>query len=333
MARDGDPPAVPALSATARVRHGAAALAALVLTTLVPRALLAHTGQPIEPHDLATAWTTDPVQLIGLALAGWMYGRGLVRLWRAAQPGRGVRRWEAASFAIGWLVLVVALVSPLHAMGEVLFSAHMVQHELLMVVAAPLLVLGRPLIPFVWAMSPRWRRITGSWSKTPAIRVPWRVLTHPMSAWLIYAVTLWVWHLPQLYQASLAHEWVHALQHVSFLGSALLFWWALLQGHDEAMASGAAILYVFTTMLHNGLLGALLTFATTVWYPAYYATTGPWGLTPLEDQQLAGLIMWIPAGISYLVAALVVLARWLRLAEWRDARSERDSAVASVIRP
>ena len=102
-------------------------------------------------------------------------------------------------------------------------------------------------------------------------------------------MALWAWHIPFLFQATLESTWVHAFQHASFLGSALLFWWAVLHGRSRPMGFGAAVLYMFTTALHSGLLGALLTFARSAWYPVYSGTTQPWGLSPLEDQQLGGL--------------------------------------------
>jgi len=113
-------------------------------------------------------------------------------------------------FAAGWLVLALSLLSPVHALGGALFSAHMAQHELLMNVAAPLLVLGRPLIPFVWALSPRWRRVTGRWSAGRSFAVPWRALTHPVNAFLLHAAAIWVWHLPSLYDATVSSEVMHA---------------------------------------------------------------------------------------------------------------------------
>lgn len=293
--------------------------------------MLAHVGEPLAPHDLASAWSTDPFIVGGLAVTAWVYVRGVRRLWRAAEPGRGVRRREAWCFALGWLTLAIALVSPLHAMGEVLFSAHMVQHELLMVLAAPLLVMGRPLVAFVWALSPRWRRRSGAWAHRDGVRTVWRSITAPVAAWSIHAAALWLWHLPGPYQATLTHGGVHAAQHWSFLGSALLFWWALLGARERSGERGAGVLYLFTTMLHTGILGALLTFSDVLWYPAYYATTGPWGISPIDDQRLGGLIMWIPAGTVYIVAALVILARLLRDSSWsveRQARAARGALVA-----
>ena len=118
---------------------------------------MAHEGKPHHASDLPYTWGLDPLVILSLALSGWLYWRGVRRLWREAQTGRGIARWEAAAYAGGWFMLFVALVSPLHPMGEVLFSAHMTQHELLMLVAAPLLVMGRPLPYFLWGLPDSWR--------------------------------------------------------------------------------------------------------------------------------------------------------------------------------
>jgi putative membrane protein len=241
--------------------------------------------------------------------------------------GRGLRRIEFWSFVAGWLTLVVALVSPLHAWGNALFSAHMVQHELLMLVAAPLLIVGKPVAILLSGLPRGWAPALARFGKAE----PWRTVTHlcshPAIAWLIHAIVLWAWHLPSLFQATLTSNLVHAAQHISFLGSALLFWWAVIYGRQRAAGYGIAVLYLFTTAMHTGLLGALLSLAGAPWYPAYAGTTESWGLTLLEDQQLGGLIMWIPAGIVYIVAGLVLFAAWLRESEKRASRS-RPSAAA-----
>jgi cytochrome c oxidase assembly factor CtaG/cytochrome c2 len=197
----------------------------------------------------------------------------------------------------------------------------MIQHEVLMLVAAPLLVLGRPLPLFLRALPLLWRRQLGKLGKS--LRGSWRVLTQPLVAWTLHAAALWIWHIPRLFQATLTSELAHAWQHLSFFGTALCFWWALLSGHQERQGYGVAVLAVFTTALHSSLLGALLTFAPTPWYPAYAHTTAAWGLTPREDQQLGGLVMWIPAGVVYLLAALALGAGWLRAMERQMRRQGR----------
>jgi putative membrane protein len=282
-----------------------------------------HGGQPHDWHDLARAWSFEPLVVISLGLMAVLFTVGLYRLWREAPKRRSIRTWEALCFAGGWLALFVALVSPVHAWGRVLFSAHMSQHEILMLVAAPLLVLGRPLIAFLWALPLNWSRRLGNIAKIACINRTWRALTIPLVAWLVHAVALWTWHIPALFEATLYSDTVHTLQHLSFLLSALLFWWALIHGPQGAMGYGAAVLYLFTTSVHSGALGALLTIAGSVWYPSYAPLTASWGLTPLEDQQLGGLIMWIPASLVYVIAGLALFAGWLREADLRATRRER----------
>ncbi len=293
---------------------------------------LAHEGEghergPKDWHDLWRTWGLEPGVVVPLALSAWLYARGLARLWRQAGVGHGVTRWEAASFAAGWLALVVALVSPLHPWGGVLFSAHMTQHEILMLAAAPLLVLGKPAVATLKGLPAGWARRAVRWAGAGRLRRAWAVAVNPFVAWLIHAAVLWAWHIPALFQATLGNEWVHALQHLSFLLSALLFWWAVLEGPQRAAGYGAAVLYLFTTAFHSGLLGAILTLAGSVWYPAYRETTASWGLTPLEDQQLGGLIMWVPACLVYLAAGLALLAAWLRDSE-RRVRSRESRSLA-----
>ncbi|HET6836607.1 MAG TPA: cytochrome c oxidase assembly protein [Gemmatimonadales bacterium] len=280
----------------------------------------AHDGQPLAPHDLWSAWSFEPAVVAAVVLTAWLYLRGVRALWSTAGRGRGVQLWEAATFGAGWVLLVVGLVSPLHRLGEVLFSAHMAQHELLMAAAAPLLVLGRPIVAFLWGVPMHWRRAAGSWSATKPVRKVWGALTRPVVAWTLHAIAIWFWHAPSLYQATLASDAIHTLQHVSFLGTGLLFWWSLFRGRDGRLGTPFAVVYLFTTAVHTSLLGALLTFSSRLWYPLYASRTAAWGLTPLEDQQLAGVIMWVPAGLAYVIATLAIAGSWLREPTPRPAR-------------
>lgn len=257
-----------------------------------------------------------------LLLSVWFYLKGVRRLWRAASPGRGVSRGEAACFIAGWLVLVAALMPPVHTLGEMLFSVHMVEHELLMAVAAPLLVLGRPIIAFLWAMPQTGRRGLGSLSRARPVRCVWLFAASPFVAWTIHAIALWIWHLPALFEAALASDLVHSLQHFCFLGAALLYWTSLLRCRHDGGSRGAAVMSLFATTLHSSILGALMTLGKLAWYPAYSGRSAAWGLTAIEDQQLAGLVMWVPGGIVYLGAALALAATWLRESETRARRWE-----------
>lgn len=245
--------------------------------------------------------------LLGSAV---LYAHGIRRLWRSAGHGRGIPSTAVVAFALGWLTLALALVSPLDALGGRLFSAHMVQLDLLMVVAAPLLVIGRPLAAWAWAFEPPVRQALGRTARTQAVQLPWKALSDPVIAWGLQAVALWSWHVPSLFTAALENDGLHVLQHVSFLATALFFWRAAL-GHDprRGQGTGQAIALLFTTMLHTAALGALLGLAPTPWYEPYIATTNALGIDPLDDQQLAGLVMWVPAGLADVVVALVLLGR------------------------
>jgi putative membrane protein len=249
------------------------------------------------------------------ALLG-IYALGVVRVWRNAGYGRGIRPLEAAAFAAGWTSLVVALSPPLDEWSETWLVAHMMQHELLMVVAAPLIAMSAPLIAVLWAVPARIRRPTLELIRRPPMTTLWMALTAPAAAFLLHALALWIWHLPVLYEYALAHEGVHAMQHLCFFGTAALFWWGISYGRYGRVGYGAAVVYVFATAVHSGVLGALLTFAPRVWY-APYLIDHPAGLTPLEDQQLAGLLMWVPASVIFAAGGLVLFALWLRESDRR----------------
>ncbi|WP_448190846.1 cytochrome c oxidase assembly protein [Azospirillum sp. sgz301742] len=240
---------------------------------------------------------SEPWVLLPLLLSGGLYAAGVARLWGSVGAGRGIRPMQALCFAAGWLTLAAALVSPLHEAGGASFTAHMVEHELLMVVAAPLLVVSRPVGAFLWAF-PRGARpgLVGGF-RTPPVRAAWRALCDPVVATVLHGAALWAWHLPAAFDAALDGEALHSLQHASFLVSALFFWWAMRE-----QGGGLAVLCLFATSVHGTLLGALLTVAPR----PLYAYAGP-----LADQQMAGLIMWVPAGMAYAGAGLALCGRWI----------------------
>lgn len=245
----------------------------------------------------------EPSPLLAVLVVGGLYARGVHAVWTRAGRGHGIRAWQVATFGTGLLALLVALESPLDGLSADLFAAHMVQHLLLILVAAPLLVLPAPLAGLLWGLPADARRgvvVLGRW--LPG----W--LGRPAVAFGLHVLAVWAWHLPRLYEAAVANPWVHVAEHACFLGTAALFWWALLHRRG---AYGAAVLYVFGMAIQSTALGALLTFARSPWYASHLATTAAWGLSPLEDQQLAGLIMWVPGGLIYLAAALGLFGMWL----------------------
>lgn len=274
---------------------------------------MAHPGEHTSPwaDTLHGPWSPLWLPWAMLAMSGLMYTVGVLRLWRRGAVGRGLRPWEIGAFALGWLTIVLAQVSPLAWLSEQLFSAHMTQHELLMLVAAPLLVLGRPMVVMMWALPAGARRWAGDLTQEPVVGTPWRFLTTPVVVWALHGAALWLWHLPAWYEGALASDNVHLVQHACFLGTAALFWWTIVHGRYGRIGYGMAVLYVFTTMLHSGLLGAMFTFAPRAIYPAYARTAPSWNVSAVEDQQLAGLIMWIPFGIVFLVVGLALFAAWM----------------------
>jgi len=284
------------------------------------RTVAAHAGAPPAPHDLWQAWNWDPWLLAGLLGTSYLYARGVYALWHSAGVGRGVSHSQIGLFSLGMLTLVVALVSPLDALSDALFSAHMVQHMLLLYVAPLCFVLGAPPALLMWSMPKPWRRPMTHWWRqsvwSQLVHRLWQFVLKPLSIWSLFALVLWVWHAPLLYQAAVVNRWIHVLEHSSFFSVSLLFCWLLVYaGRTNRAGYGIILLIIFTTAMHSGLLGALLTFAATPLYPVYAASVGPWGLTLLVDQQLAGVIMWIPVGFFYLAAMLILVARWLRQLE------------------
>ena len=292
---------------------------AAALWVLFLRPAGAHIDAP-DAEAPSLAWAYEPWVFACLAIAAALYALGAWKLWHKAGVGRGLTLGDAAAFVAGCFTLFVALVSPLDALGGKLFSAHMVQHELLMIVAAPLLVLSRPFGVWLWALPLQWRQMLGQAVRLPVLRVPWRFFSLPLIAWLVHALALWLWHVPAWFDAALADNAIHTLQHLSFLLTALFFWWALLDEQAQAPGNGVAMLYLFTTMIHTGALGALMTFSAAPWYVGYHERSLLFGLSPLEDQQLGGLIMWIPGGLVYLIAGLALGARWIGLGQVETGR-------------
>ena len=267
----------------------------------------------------------EPLVLLSAVLVGLAYARGFRRL----QERTGRRHLgRALAFGAGLALVLVLMSAPVeHAALERLW-AHMVQHEVMVTVAAPLLILGNPLPALLWALptgsrravAPWWRKLSRSHAR-PAGWAAWAT-----AAFVVQTFTLWAWHAPDPYQGALRSEWVHSLQHASFLGTALFFWWAVIGARRRSLYGGA-VMANFAAALQGVVLGAFMTFAGRLWYP-FYAESVSGSLTALEDQQVAGVIMWGPASIPYLVAAVVLFMAWLGEDEPDEASSPRRKAVA-----
>jgi len=250
----------------------------------------------------------DPFVLLAVVVVGVAYARGFRRL-EARTGRRHVGR--AVAFGVGLFVVLVMLSAPVeHASLERLW-AHMIQHEVLVTVAAPLIILGNPLPALMWALpaesrravAPWWRKLSRSHAR-PSGWAKWAV-----TAFFVQTAVLWAWHAPDPYQGALRSEWVHSLEHATFLGSALFFWWAVIGARRRSLYGGAVAVN-FAAALQGVVLGAFMTFAGRIWYPFYAKQIGG-SLTALEDQQVAGVIMWGPGSTAYLVAAVILFMAWL----------------------
>jgi putative membrane protein len=276
------------------------------------------------PGSLWASWSPEPLVVVALVATAGLHVRGVRAVWARAGHGRVVGPRQVLAFHAGLAVVAVALVSPLDGLAAALFSAHMVQHLLLTLVAAPLLVVGASRLPFARALPPPARRrvgrlerrLLGGPARTPRVGLL-------VVAVLAHTVTFWLWHSAAMYEAAVRHGWAHALEHTTMLGAALLLWWAVLAAAQRG-AVLAAVLALFAVSAQEVALAALITLAPEPWYGVYAATAEAWGVSPLADQQVAGSLMWTFGAVVYIGTAVVLLARRL------DAPS---GSTAPVLRP
>jgi cytochrome c oxidase assembly factor CtaG len=279
------------------------ALIALCLLVASVGPALAH-GE--DAHG-SPEWTFDPWITVPLLTAGVLYALGTAKLSRRSRTPR-VSNAGSAAYWSGLLLLAVALVSPLHYLGEHLFTFHMIEHEIVMAAAAPLIVLARPIGVLFWGLPRPLRRPAMQLVKSRGVETLWSAATAGSVATLLHAAAIWLWHVPALFDATVTSVLLHRLQHLSFFITAVIFWWAVIWREGR----GVGAWHLFLTMLHTSILGALIAVAPRVVYLAQTRYAADWGLSSLEDQQLAGIIMWVPGGIVYAGAALVMLAGLIR---------------------
>jgi cytochrome c oxidase assembly factor CtaG len=252
-------------------------------------------------------WTFDPWIVTPMFLTGALYAVGVWTLCGRASLSRKIVKWRAVAFALGWLTVAGALVSPLHWLGERLLTFHMIEHEILMAISAPMIVVARPVGVLMWSLPSKIRRAMSRLMKSEATQNGWRWVGNGTTATMLHGIAIWGWHAPVLFDAAVANVVVHRFQHLSFFATALLFWWSVFWRSNR----GAGAWHVFLTMLHTSVLGALMTLAPRPLYLTQGSAAAAWNLTPLEDQQLSGLVMWIPAGTIYAAAALMLAALWI----------------------
>lgn len=290
---------------------------------LLPARALAHgTGKP-EPDfsTLFTAWEFDPFFVVSLALACWLYLQGVSRVNRT-HPKAPFPRKRTAYFFLGIFTLVLAIMSPLAAYDGELFAVHMWQHMLITLVAAPLLLLATPITLALRASSPRIRKgLLLPILHSRAIKV----VSFPVLAWLLFAFTMWFSHFSPLYNAALENIWLHRLEHGWYILAALLFWWPVA-GPDPSpwrMGHPIRMLYVFLQMPQNSFLALAVYNAKNVLYPHYEGIVRNWGPSALEDQQLAGISMWVAGDLLFLMALVFVAYGWVQHEEREAKRQDR----------
>ncbi len=284
----------------------------------------AHGLTPDEPPtigNLLLGWTFEPLPTLGIiaALVWWRWAVGRVN---AGHPANPVPRRRSVAFAAGMATIAVALLSGIDRYDTTLFSVHMVQHVLLTLVAAPFIALSAPITLVLRVSSASTRR---RWILPILHSRAMRFLSFPVVAWLIFAAVMWVSHFSALFDAALEDPLIHDLEHVLFLGSALLFWWPAMAQDPSPwrMPPPVRALYIFLQMPQNTFLAVVLLNVTHVLYP-HYATLGrSWGPTPLEDQQLAAGIMWVAGDVIFLIHIMFAVALWMRVEGTRTARSDR----------
>jgi putative copper resistance protein D len=305
------------------IRRSALRAAGLVLAFAsglgLPATALAH-GDAVGPPELPgvlLAWSLDPLPLAGVALAAAAYLLMERRVTRRhpRNPPPGWRRW---AFLSGLLAIVLALCSPIERYEGQLFSVHMVQHMLLELIAAPLLLLGAPATLVLRAAAASVRRPLLSVLHSRVLAV----LTFPLLTWLLFAAVNWGWHFSTLYDQALENDALHYLQHATFLGAGLLFWWPVIAADPGRwrLAHPVRLFYLFLAMPQNSFLGVALMSAPAVLYPHYLSNLRDWGPAPLADQNLGGIVMWVFGDLVFLAGMAAVVAAWVRHEDRRTAR-------------
>ena len=260
-----------------------------------------------------TQWDWEPTILIGTALILGLYLYA-IGPFRERHGFESVSRGKALAFVLGVDIIFLALVSPLDALSDkFLFSAHMVQHLLLTMVGPMLMVIGTP----EWFLRP----IVRNKVLFPVARF----LTYPAVAFVLFNGDFFLWHAPALYDATLINSTLHIFEHLTFIVFGILFWWPLLSPSKDLprLSIGGQVLYLFFGGMPSVLLGAGLTFAPPLYAP-YIAAPRAWGISAATDQQLGGLIMWVPVNISYIIVMSALFLRWMQKKEAEQAVRERE---------
>ena len=308
-----------------------------VVAAALPARALAHGGYAPPPSfpGVLFEWRFEAVvlTLVALTASGWLLLRRQVA---RAHPAHPPRAWRSAAFLGGLATLVLALTSPIEAYEGQLFSVHMLQHMLIELVAAPLLLLGAPATLALRAASPSVRRALLTILHSRAVAV----ISFPLLAWVLFAAVNWGWHFSSLYDQALETPWLHDIQHLTFLGAALLFWWPVVAADPARwrLPHPVRLFYLFLAMPQNSFLGVALMSAPPSLYPHYLTNGRSWGPTPAVDQSVGGMLMWVGGDVVFLLAMGLVVAAWVRAEDRRQAREDarqdaREAARLSGAQP
>lgn len=259
-----------------------------------------------------TQWNWQPSIIIGCAavVALYVYGVGPLRV--KYQLAESFETWRGVCFVLGVGAIFLSLFTALDKLGDdYLFSAHMVQHLILTMVGPPLMVVGTP----GWLVKPLLRN--------PTIFKIARFLTYPAIAFFLYTADFWLWHAPTLYDATLYNDYIHILEHLTFIVFAIIYWWPVLSNSEKLprLSIGGQVLYIFLSGMPTVALGAGLTFASPLYTPYIYAPR-VWGLSPATDQQLGGLLMWIPGSIMNIIVVSIVFIQWMQRQDEKQREKE-----------
>ena len=306
-------------------RAAIAALAGAAAAALLPTAARAHDGRYAESGELGTAlgeWSVDPAGLALVLIVGGLYLWGYYRL-RRDSPSFHFPRWHAGCFALGWLLMVVGLMSPIEAYADDLFWVHMVQHVIITMAVAPLLLLGAPATLALRSASPRVR----AQYLVPLLNsrlAGW--LTWPPLALLLFILSVWLWHLPAAYDAAIGNEVIHFVEHGVFLFGAMLLWWLVI-GVDATRLRPhhvwrCAVLVV--AILQNIGLGLILINVSEPLYDSYVqaAAVREWGPDALTDQRVGAGIMWVPGSMMFALAIITTVYFWAEREGFKDRRND-----------
>jgi putative membrane protein len=279
--------------------------------------------------DFMRHWNFAPEVVIplGMMLGLYLVGRGRL-MDRAKYPTRSGGR--TVLFMLGFGALVLALISPIDAFSQDLFFMHMVQHLLLTMVAAPLLLLSAPIAEYMWALPDPVRLSVGRWlNRRGVIRRALKGATVPVVAWLVFGATIWAWHVPAAYDAALNSWGVHILEHLTLFGASVAFWWPVIGPPPlrTMLPYPLRFLYLFMAMFQSIILGSILTFAGDGLYSYYQEAPEHFGISPANDQQLAGILMWLPGSFIHATVLFTLLFLWLN---WEEREKEREKQAQAL---